>query len=127
MQSMAKIAVASLALLGIVTAVAPAADAQGYGHYRYSYQTPNYVCGRNLAQIVNYIIDPATRRAVTQAEYQARYPWTQPSTWTYDCASNLWTDNTPQGPAYTYQAQNYRHDRDRNYDRRDRDHDHDRR
>lgn len=113
MQSAAKIAFASLALLGIVAAVAPAADAQSYG-YGYGYEPPGYACGRNLSQIVNYIIDPATGRSITQAEYQSRYPWTNPSTWTYDCASNLWTDHTPQGPANYQASRDDRHDGDRN-------------
>lgn len=118
MQSVTKIALASLALLGSVAAVAPAADAQGYGRYGqpYGYQDQgvynqygqHYVCGRNLANVVNLIIDPATGRRITQAEYQARYPWTDTTTWTYDCGSNLWTDHTPQG-GYYQQSQNYGH------------------
>ena len=116
MQSVTKLTVAALALLGIVATTAPAANAQGY--YGYGYQGQSYACGRDLSRIVNYIIDPATGTPITQAGYQARYPWTQPSTWTYDCGSNLWTDHTPQGPAPYQQAQNYRHNRDRDHYRR---------
>ncbi len=142
MQTVTKIALASLTLLGAVAAVAPAADAQGYGYgYPYTpppgygsgypYEQPGYACGRDLSQIVNFIIDPAIGRPVTQAQYKARYPWTDTTTWTYDCASNLWTDHTQE---YYYQSQDYRGrwDRDRRYDwdqyrYRDRDHDGDRR
>jgi len=122
MQSATKIALASLALLGSVAAVAPAAVAQGYGYYGQPYDQDqgynqygqHYVCGRNLANVVNLIIDPATGRRITQAEYQARYPWTDTSTWTYDCASNLWTDHT-QNSGYQ-QSQNYSHDRGRGHE-----------
>ena len=130
MQSMTKIALASLALLGSVATVAPAANAQGYGYYGYGQPYgpydqdqgynrygQHYVCGRNLANVVNFIIDPATGRRITQAEYQARYPWTDTTTWTYDCATNLWTDNTPQG-GYYQQSQNYRRYRELDHYRR---------
>ena len=101
---MTKLATVSLAVLLLGSS---AALAQPYGNNPSDYGFYNrygqhYVCGRNLANVVNYIIDPATGRPITQAEYQARYPWTNPGTWTYDCASNLWTDHT--SPDY---AQNY--------------------
>jgi len=60
--------------------------------------------------------DPASGRVITQAEYEARYPWTQPSTWSLDCNTGLWIDGTPQqardsfyqqGRGYYQQSQNY--------------------
>ena len=130
MQTVTKTILASLALVGTVAAVAPAANAQGYGYGQpYGYEPygsqdqgynrygEHYVCGRNLAKVTNFIIDPANGRPITQAEYQARYPWTDTSTWIYDCATNLWTDHTSQGAGYNQQSQNYRWDRDRGRNR----------
>jgi len=111
-----------------------AALAQPYGYGPYG--SPDYynqagqhiVCGRNLANIVNYIVDPATGMTITREQYQARYPWTDLSKWTYDCGSNLWTDHTAQpGPGYYPQAQY--HQGNRGYERdegRDRDRERDR-
>ena len=114
MQSVTKIALASLALLGAVAVVAPAADAQGYGYYGYGAAggngpTPGY-CGPHTSQMTNWIPDPTTGQPITEAQYLARYP-SNPATWTYDCYTGLWTDpgfQTPvyQGPAY-YQAPGY--------------------
>jgi len=116
MQSITKIALASLALLGTVAVVAPAADAQGYGYYGYGYgaigsngPTPGY-CGPHTSQMTNWILDPATGQPITQAQYLARYP-SNPATWSYSCNTGLWTDPgyvapVYQGPAY-YQAPEY--------------------
>src|SRR5947208_851534 len=82
MQTVTKTILASLALVGTVAAVAPAANAQGYGYGQpYGYEPygsqdqgynrygEHYVCGRNLAKVTNFIIDPANGRPITQAEY----------------------------------------------------------
>lgn len=104
MRTVTKIALASLALLGTVATVAPAADAQVYNG-----PTPGY-CGPLTSQITNWIIDPATGRPITEQQYLARYP-SNPANWTYDCNSGLWTDNGAQAPAYQgpayYQAPAY--------------------
>ncbi len=108
---MSKIATLSFAALMLGSS---AALAQPYGSYGNGYDQgynqygEHYVCGRNLAHVVNIIIDPATGRPITQAEYQARYPWTNPSTWTYDCATNLWTDHTAEQNPYYSQNYGYR-------------------
>ena len=118
------------------------AQPYGYGPYGgQGYYNPNtdyynqagehIVCGRNLAHIINYIIDPATGMTITREQYQARYPWTDLSTWTYDCGSNLWTDHTAQTyPGYyASQPPYYDRDRNRNYERdrsRERDRERDR-
>jgi len=121
---MSKLAIVSFAVL---TLGSSAALAQPYGYGQYGYgqcgqpdvYTPygeHIVCGRNLAHIQNFIIDPATGRTITQQEYQARYPWTNSATWTYDCASNLWTDHTAeQNPGYAqnfYRGRGHRRGRD---------------
>ena len=129
MQNLAKIAVASLAML-LLGSSASLAQPYGYGPYGGQGYDPNgdyynragqhIVCGRNLANIVNYIVDPTTGVIITRGQYQARYPWTNLSTWTYDCASNLWTDHTAQPGYYAPQAQNY-YDGNRGHERRHRD------
>ena len=118
-----------------------AAIAQPYGDRPYGRARPyndravgpgENACGLNLTgrNAVNYIIDPATGGPVTEAEYLARYPWSQATSWTYDCASNLWTDHTtPPNPGYYPQTQNYERGRERERDRgneRDRERDRDR-
>src|SRR5206468_2713437 len=50
---------------------------------------------RYQANIVSYILDPATGRPVTQKEYMARYPYSNPVNWAYDQNTNLWVDNNP--------------------------------
>jgi hypothetical protein len=112
---MNKIATISFAVLMLGSSAA-LAQPYGYGGDEgYNRYGEHYMCGRNLANVVNYIIDPASGRPITQAEYQARYPWTNPSTWTYDCASNLWTDHTSENQGY---AQNYGRHRGRDHYRR---------
>jgi len=148
MQKFTKIALASLALLGSSAALA---QPYGYGRdyrrdngadYRRCYdqpygppecaqlrQRPDFQAyhDRNSASIVNWIVDPATNGPVTEQQYLARYPWSNPGTWIYEPTTNLWVDHTAQNPGYYPQGQNY--DRDRDYDRdqeRDRDRDRDR-
>ena len=143
MKSVTKIAVGSVAMLLLGSS---AALAQPYGYRPYGYAPPQpyahravgpgqYACGLNLTgpYDTNYIVDPANGRFVTQAEYLARYPWSQATSWTYDCANNLWTDHTtPPNPYYTQSQdydRDYDRDRDRDYDRgqdRNRDYDRDR-
>jgi hypothetical protein len=127
MHNFAKLGIGAAILCGAVVAAAAPAAAQGYGGaygaYRYSDQNPavygerrgyrqydraqNYdpYTGRNMANIVNFIIDPMSGRRITQAEYQARYPWTDSRTWTYDSFTNLWTDHTLES-GYAYQENN---------------------
>jgi hypothetical protein len=118
-----KLAVGSLAMLLLGSSVALA---QPYGRPPYGYGPAQpygypavgpgqYACGLNLTGrfATNYIVDPATGRFVTQAEYLALYPWSQTSSWTYDCTSNLWTDPTPPPNPYYTQSQSYERDRDR--------------
>lgn len=133
MKSGTKFAVGSLAML-LLGSSAALAQPYGYSPYGYGPAQPygyravgpgQYACGLNLTgpYDTNYIVDPATGRFVTEAEYLAHYPWSQATSWTYDCASNLWTDHTPQPNPYYTQSQNpepYRardYDRDRYYDR----------
>ena len=67
----------------------------GFRHIDIFMLSHNERAGRAfMADIVIFIIDPATGGRITQAQYQARYPWTNPRTWTYDPPSNLWTDHT---------------------------------
>ena len=124
MRSVTKIGIASLALLGTIATVAPAANAQGYG-YGYGYgrgygygvgnngPTPGY-CGPHTSQMTNWILDPQTGRPITQDEYLSRYP-SNPATWSYDCNTGLWTDpglqansGYYQGPGYYSQGPAYR-------------------
>lgn len=135
MQTMAKIALASLVLLGSSAALAQPYGYRPYGYRPYGYGSAQpyrrpaagpgeYACGLNLTgpNDTNYIIDPATGSPVTEAEYQARYPWSDTRTWVYDCANNLWTDHTADSnSAYYSQPQNY--ERNRGYEQyRHRDH-----
>jgi hypothetical protein len=145
MQTMTKIALASLAIIG-----SSAALAQPYGYgprdggprdrgrdYRACYeqpygppecaqlrQRPDFQAyhDRNGATIINWINDPATGRPITEQEYLARYSWANPRAWNYDPTTNLWVD--PTAARYYPQTQN---DRDRDYDRdRDRGRDYER-
>ena len=95
MYKFAKLGIGAAILCGAIVAMAVPAVAQRYDDQRQN-QRQNYdpYRGRSMADIVNFIIDPATGRRITQAQYQARYPWTNPRTWTYDPPSNLWTDHT---------------------------------
>jgi hypothetical protein len=144
MQSVIKIALASLALVGSSAALA---QPYGYGRdqgrgsgaeYRRCYDRPygppecaqlrqrqdfQEYHDRNGANIVNWIVDPATGRPVTEQQYLARYPSSNPRTWMYDPATNLWADLTGQN-AGSYPQGQYDRDRDRN---RDTDRDRDRR
>jgi len=110
MYNFAKLGIGAALLCGAIVATTASADAQGYrGNRGYDQrQTQNYdpYTGRNMANIVNLIIDPMSGRRITQAEYQARYPWTDSRTWTYDSFTNLWTDHTLES-GYAYQ-ENYR-------------------
>jgi hypothetical protein len=140
MQSVTRIALASLALLGSSAALAqPYGNGRDYGReyrrdngadYRRCYdqpygppecaqlrQRPDFQAyhDRNGATIINWIIDPATGMPISEPQYLARYPGSNPGTWNYDPATNLWIDHTPQNPGYNPQGQNY--DRDRGYDR----------
>lgn len=124
---MSKIAIVSFA---VVLLGSSAALAQPYGYPPYGYAP-----GSCPLPNVNYIIDPATGQTITQTQYTARYPWTNSATWTYDCASNLWTDHTAQpNPGYYAPQAQYDggdrergreegRDRERERDRGDRDRD----
>ena len=113
MYNFAKLGIGVALICGAVCATAAPVAAQGNGDPRYSDQnrgaygegrgnryderrSQNFdpYTGRNMANIVNYIIDPAGGRRITQREYQARYPWTDSRTWTYEASTNLWTDHT---------------------------------
>ena len=110
MQNVTKIAVASLAMLLLGSSASMAqpygSGSSGYGAV-HNGPTPGY-CGPMTSRITNWIIDPATGQAVTEAQYLARYPGANPATWTYDCYSGLWTDHGPQdNSGYSPQARNY--------------------
>lgn len=130
MQGMTKFAAASLAML-LLGSSAALAQPYGYGPYGGPAYEPNgdyyapdgghVVCGGrvNLAHIINWTIDPATGMRITREQYQARYPWTNWANWTYDCATGLWTNNTPPPVSYQ-QTQNYpnqSYERDRRHHR----------
>lgn len=106
MQSPKKIAAASLLML-LLGSSAALAQAYGYAPYQQTIgqNGPTPGCGPTYVLAHNWIIDPATGQAITEPDYQARYPWTNISTWTYNCQNGLWTDNTAQqAPSPVYQA-----------------------
>jgi len=113
---MKKMAIASFAVL-ILGSSAALAQPYGYGN-RYNYPTQNcanpnrafdaeqYRRG-HIENITICIKDPATDRPISAAQYQARYPWTDPTTWTYDPGSDLWGDHTREF-ANQYSRNDYR-------------------
>jgi hypothetical protein len=137
MRNVTTIALASLALLGSSAALAqPYGNGRDYnrdgrnngrangGDYSRCYDQPNTPpeCvqlrqrpdfqayhDRNGATIINWINDPATGMPISEQQYLARYPSSNPGTWSYEPTTNLWVDHTAQNPGYYYpQGQNDR-------------------
>jgi hypothetical protein len=133
MRDVTKIALASIALLGSSAALAqPYGNGRDYNRdgrangadYSRCYDQPNTPpeCvqlrqrpdfqayhDRNGATIINWINDPATGMPISEQQYLARYPSSNPGTWSYEPTTNLWVDHTAQNPGYYYpQGQNDR-------------------
>src|SRR5689334_10142898 len=133
MRDVTKIALASIALLGSSAALAqPYGNGRDYNRdgrangadYSRCYDQPNTPpeCvqlrqrpdfqayhDRNGATIINWINDPATGMPISEQQYLARYPSSNPGTWSYEPTTNLWVDHTAQNPVYYYpQGQNDR-------------------
>ena len=137
MRNVTKIVLASLALLGSSAALAqPYGNGRDYNRdgrdnsrangadYSRCYDQPNTPpeCvqlrqrpdfqayhDRNGATIINWINDPATGMPISEQQYLARYPSSNPGTWSYEPTTNLWVDHTAQNPGYYYpQGQNDR-------------------